>query len=515
MESQKKSMSLLLLAGLLLLPLWPALEFIDKNKNEHSFDIIWIAISAAIVILFLYATYIVIHKFISRVYSLKILVTLSVFLCFSQFYFDISSRFLEGYSLAMSLNIFFIMLTAVSAAAWFIAGTKMIFAVGIYSLVIILFPIGHLISDRGIITLNIFEAAARNPVVTSASRNDMPNVYYFIFDGYLRSDMLKKHFDYDNSDFIEALELRGFSIASRSRSNFPTTAYSVNYLLNPSFANEDENKLPALLKGNSSFIGGKQSEVENKFRALGYEFVMMNHIGRPNSACNPYCISKRRSIPFSLIQFYKTLPIYDFIKVYYPGLLWNWVSTIPNDNRFALNEIPKQISKPIFLFSHALIPHPPYSVLPDCSPNSRGVIDFSMEIKKDMQLWREGYLDQIGCSNVQMLEIADRLQKADPEAIVFFVSDHGWKASYAKKLPSDEREKNILFKKIRVSNLIALRAPTYCMKYYKDDITLVNSFPLAFACLNKSIPEFVKNRSYFIVGKNKDSIEDVTEAVLN
>ena len=47
-----------------------------------------------------------------------------------------------------------------------------------------------------------------------------PDIYYIILDGYVRDDVLKDLFAYDNSGLIEYLRGRGFFVAEQSRSNY-------------------------------------------------------------------------------------------------------------------------------------------------------------------------------------------------------------------------------------------------------------------------------------------------------
>ena len=58
--------------------------------------------------------------------------------------------------------------------------------------------------------------------------SEMPDIYYIILDGYLRSDYLEEYFGHDNSPFLTELEQRGFYIVASSRSNYLNTYYSLN-----------------------------------------------------------------------------------------------------------------------------------------------------------------------------------------------------------------------------------------------------------------------------------------------
>ena len=51
----------------------------------------------------------------------------------------------------------------------------------------------------------------------SVSESDsLPNVYYIILDGYPRNDVLKKHLDFDNSEFTNFLKQREFYVDQKS-----------------------------------------------------------------------------------------------------------------------------------------------------------------------------------------------------------------------------------------------------------------------------------------------------------
>jgi hypothetical protein len=64
------------------------------------------------------------------------------------------------------------------------------------------------------------------------SSEEYPDIYYIILDGYAREDLLSELYEYDNSDFLNALRNLGFFIADRSRSNYIQTDLSLSSSLN-------------------------------------------------------------------------------------------------------------------------------------------------------------------------------------------------------------------------------------------------------------------------------------------
>ena len=62
--------------------------------------------------------------------------------------------------------------------------------------------------------------------------DELPDIYYIIFDRYPRADSLKDFYDFDNSEFISYLETKGFYVASESNANYLKTAHSLASSLN-------------------------------------------------------------------------------------------------------------------------------------------------------------------------------------------------------------------------------------------------------------------------------------------
>ena len=110
------------------------------------------------------------------------------------------------------------------------------------SAILIIFPLTTIISI--VIAMNgnsqnekeaLSQIRGEMDAVTSVQevpQSELPDIYYIVFDGYLRADVLNELYGYDNSSFIEALEERDFYIVSGSRSNYLNTNYSLNTSLN-------------------------------------------------------------------------------------------------------------------------------------------------------------------------------------------------------------------------------------------------------------------------------------------
>ena len=80
---------------------------------------------------------------------------------------------------------------------------------------------------------SVDEATTRIPDVRlSPPDGPAPDILYIILDGYARSDYMIDAVGYDNRDFVDFLEDRGFYVAERSRANHNHTALSLAAALN-------------------------------------------------------------------------------------------------------------------------------------------------------------------------------------------------------------------------------------------------------------------------------------------
>ena len=79
--------------------------------------------------------------------------------------------------------------------------------------------------------IEISEDLKLNPEMLS-KQDELPDIYYLIFDRYANSKTLKEYYGYDNSDFLNFLKEKGFYIASESKNNYPGSDLSLSSSLN-------------------------------------------------------------------------------------------------------------------------------------------------------------------------------------------------------------------------------------------------------------------------------------------
>jgi len=155
--------------------------------------------------------------------------------------------------------------------------------------------------------------------------------------------------------------------------------------------------------------------------------------------------------------------------------------------------MPNFPALPIFTYAHIFMPHD-VDRFPDCSkrpPNSVG---------QDASLENDSvpYLDTIRCINGQVRKMLPRLLAADPSAIVIFQSDHGFVVE--RKPFADFTETDI---NRRYGNFSAMRLPDRCRAMVSEAMTPVNTFRIAFACLERRAADLLPDKSYAILYYDK------------
>ena len=268
--------------------------------------------------------------------------------------------------------------------------------------------------------------------INSNAELELPNVIYIVPDRYGGIEQLKKYFDYDNSDFINALENKGFIIGKDSRSNYPKSYASILSTLNSSYIIEsnDIKKTRDL-----AYPAIKNSYAYTILSKLGYELYNLNTWWEGN-----------RYIPNEELNFYSeyvlhnqsTLSYYVNQKTPFGAIARNLLELLlkkPSNifveirneceiqktkfkklSDFALNK-----SNGLFIYAHFMMPHPPYllNASGDCNPFSIHYPNSNLEANKDR------YIESLKFFNIQILNIFDAMLETNKNFIFVIQSDEG------------------------------------------------------------------------------------------
>ncbi|MBT3456069.1 hypothetical protein HN446_03320 [bacterium] len=336
----------------------------------------------------------------------------------------------------------------------------------------------------------LYNAINEKSILTKSTRIDIklptkqnlkigykPNIYYIILDGYTRSDILQTLFDYNNSEFTDYLNKKGFFVANNGCSNYATTNESIPSSMNVNYIPSDKTceHFPSESLSNSNLIVA--------LKKLGYFIV--------NISCREGFTATIKSADLNLNEcllgcFTKEIISRNisggFIKSnFVDGFAYNVKCNIVKKQLKILKEIPTTIKNaPFFVFCHILSPH--RSFVFSSTGNMESII--SLDIPSD---YKKNYPNEIKWLSREIMDIIDTiLLKSDREPIIIIQGDHGSKLSYI--VWDTASKKNIanysLFRdfalkihmKERLSILNTYYLPGEAKNLLYETITPVNSF---------------------------------------
>jgi len=109
----------------------------------------------------------------------------------------------------------------------------------------------------------------------------IPDVYYLILDEYARSDALLDYHEFDNSEFINFLESKGFHIAKNNFANYPMSIQSIPALMNMRYIDFLSYEIGSDVR-NYKPINGKDyglyanNQVIKSFKEMGFKIITFN-----------------------------------------------------------------------------------------------------------------------------------------------------------------------------------------------------------------------------------------------
>lgn len=315
-----------------------------------------------------------------------------------------------------------------------------------------------------------------------------PDVYYFILDSYGRADNLLTAYRFDNSEFLNGLEERGFYVAQCSQANYTRTEISLGSSLNMMYLQDlDDAFKPESTARRILWDSLKHSAARYNFENLGYTTVNFANgfawmeLTDADKFLSPPALSSGLT-EFEGLFLRTTLARY--------AQEWGWVD--PDEvmgqnfrDRFNLvfNTIDDlaKIPEPTFAYIHLISPHPPFVFDADGNPTSPA--DFWNEKRLyPADLYAKGMVNQTKYLNKKLLAAIDTiLSESNTPPIIILQGDHGpW---------LQPKDKHMWI-------LNAYYLPGHAEKLYPT-ISPVNTFRLVFDAYFGGKYDMLKDVSYF------------------
>lgn len=276
---------------------------------------------------------------------------------------------------------------------------------------------------------------------TIAEREDLPDVYYIIMDGYARADVLADRFGHDNTPFLNAMRERGFFVAEASASPYLWTEPSVCATLNMDYLENIHIPEADLFKEKPAIRYRLQNNaVHPLFQRLGYTLMGTASGKTATTPSSDFDIIVDYDPPWStptafevaLIEFTPFSQLLEFLGVNLDQVNWSRRIEYVLQNLDAPTRFPEE--RPIYFQAHLLSPHEPFVMLSDGTyVHSRfGRFNFGAlagsQVGFDVAAGQ--YIEELQGVNGHILNAVDRiLENSTVPPIIAILSDHGPRVS--------------------------------------------------------------------------------------
>ena len=257
---------------------------------------------------------------------------------------------------------------------------------------------------------------------------EKPDIYYIILDGFARSDILLDLYGLDNSNFIKALQDKGFYVSSESSANYPTTRTYLASTLNMRYLND----VSAFIGDDSSIAYAAYTMIDNSvaekmLRLIGYEMTSFRSITSYTFFSDWDNLYQPQFHPDYYTQ---TFISNTGLSIFLNSQMYRWHYNLIN---YAIDTLPEAVGdeSPKFVFAHILCPHPPFIFRPDGSiiiENQLFMINdgdsfFRIAFEDD---YRTGYKSQVTYIQDAILETIDEIiGNSEGPLIIVLQADHG------------------------------------------------------------------------------------------
>ena len=275
---------------------------------------------------------------------------------------------------------------------------------------------------------------------TTGSVADYPDIYYIVLDEYSSFETLETVWGYDNSEFKDFLESKGFFVAENSRTHYTSTIVVVPSILNMKPITNlhhvnDRLELISLINDNQAM---------KSLSKEGYTTVAigMHTISPDINILSDYrfdyqdCSDNELFIDgFHWILVVMTT-IRPFSYIFEPQIV-DRIDKLRISRLYDLKKLTElsEVPSPKFVYAHILLPHEPFIF-----DNEGNKIDWN-----DISNYRDKniYLEQLIFTTRNIEVIIDSLLKQYPEddpPIIIIQSDHGLRHhdGVSEYMPEDE-----------------------------------------------------------------------------
>jgi hypothetical protein len=289
-------------------------------------------------------------------------------------------------------------------------------------------------------TISALTQKMRSNVLDTANTklSEKPDIYHIIFDSHTNGLALKQYWNYED-DLYPFLQSRGFFTVDSGYSNYISTPYSISSVFNLQYLEGAE---PYLISTSENFFIGqrvfRQNAVYKFFERNNYDFSVFAQVQNEKLMLSTGILGVTPPTTWLRKQ--------TMERIYLNPWVWQKIKKMGKDsnenpapviksmqqfntyNEQALNHIfsdcknantRERDAKPLFSFTHILLPHDPYLY------DENGVLVKSPQPDNNNM---SRYLGQLKYSNSLIKKITDCLLKDTiRKKIIIIQGDHGYR----------------------------------------------------------------------------------------
>jgi len=307
------------------------------------------------------------------------------------------------------------------------------------------------------------EQAAASP----AELSTLPDIYFIILDEYAHPDTMKEWYEYDNSEFINSLEDKGFFIATESQTPTGNTGRVIARVLNMEYIDDEPSK-------DQLYRMIAYNDVAYLLKALGYQYIYFGNVhdlGRwdtymKDSADLYFNYREGPTTPW-VSEFQEILWNTTMLKPFYYHLVGGQYEQVQRRQTLYTLEHLKtlpEVEGPKFVVTHLYCPHQPFVF----GPEGEYISPVNWANYEDKQF----YLGQYIFISREIEKVADvLLEESEIPPIIIIQSDHGLRPHHRGIVIGTDEWRKILN---------ALYLPGMDADVLYDNISPENTFRLIF-----------------------------------
>jgi len=371
-----------------------------------------------------------------------------------------------------------------------------IFTIFSITLVIILLPnIFVFYSDE-----SSYDSNSNLNIDLDIKMSDKPNVFLLIADEHAGTIQLDFDFNYFPKNLYDKLEIRNFKIVKNAISNYPNTAFSVASFMNmdyldfiPKIVGEQSKSMLYTYDIRNDNLVMKIFK-ENGYKVFSY-YAGMGAIGTSTNVDAKLCAPFNINNDLKQKYFQKFIPFTFLNNILLHNPMIEKLDCIENSIKNF-----DESGQPIFAMIQIRLPHDPYTF--DSQGNVNEVLHNAGTPES-----KSAYFEQLIYSEKVFLDIIDNIQINNPNSVILFISDHGWREQIDWKNRDNE---NI----IRGHNVIITAFLPDSDYEFPETFSLVNLFRLVFNQYSITEIELLDDRTIWYDGSQPNIHYDTTEQLL-